>query len=448
MQRANRMLNEGLTRIEALDWSSVDAERLKREALRPIELLASNRLWRNVWFLLLNFLLGMLWFLMVPLVLAGFVALIALVGFPILAVLMTIWTGGAQRHRRRIEKISGRKIADPHRPPVEGFFVRRLWARAHDPAVWRDLLYMIALCPVGAIEFGLVLFVAGQALQYATIPLYYAWWSDGVQVGPNWTIDSFGEAIIVMLIGAALFWAWPLLVTGITRLHVAFAQVLLGPSTTELAERVDVLTKSRSGVMEAMLLERRRIERDLHDGAQQRLVALAMDLGMAKEKMKTDPEMAQQLLESSHEEAKRVLSDLRDLVRGIYPAVLTDRGLDAAISSVAGRSPVMVTVDVELEGRPPEAVEATAYFVVAEALTNVAKHSGASEAKVWVRRVNDRLMIEVSDNGSGGADAKGGTGLGGLAERIAALDGQLTIESPPGGPTRVRAEIPIGSYVL
>jgi signal transduction histidine kinase len=211
-----------------------------------------------------------------------------------------------------------------------------------------------------------------------------------------------------------------------------------------LAERVDVLTKSRSGVMEAMLLERRRIERDLHDGAQQRLVALAMDLGMAKEKLRTDPAAAQRLVESSHEEAKRVLSDLRDLVRGIYPAVLTDRGLDAAISSVAGRSPVLVTVDVELPERPPEAVEATAYFVVVEALTNVAKHSGASEAKVWVRRVNDRLAIEVTDNGAGGADTKAGTGLGGLADRIAALDGQLTIDSPVGGPTRVRAEIPIG----
>ena len=238
---------------------------------------------------------------------------------------------------------------------------------------------------------------------------------------------------------------WPLLAIGLTRAQIALARTLLGPSSVELAERVEVLTKSRSGVMEAMLLERRRIERDLHDGAQQRLVALAMDLGMAKEKLKTDPAAAQHLVEASHEEAKRVLSELRDLVRGIHPAVLTDRGLDAAISAVAGRSPVMVTVDVELPGRPPEAVESTAYFVVVEALTNVAKHSGATEAKVWIRRAKDRLSLEVTDNGAGGADLKGGTGLAGLAERIAALDGKFTIESPPGGPTRVRAEIPIGS---
>jgi signal transduction histidine kinase len=286
--------------------------------------------------------------------------------------------------------------------------------------------------------------VAGSAIWYAMMPWLYWWWSDGVQVGPDWTIDTFPEAVIVSLIGAVLVWCWPLLVAGVTRMQIAFAQTLLGPSTAELVERVDVLTKTRSGVMEAMLLERRRIERDLHDGAQQRLVALAMDLGMAKEKMRTDPEAAQRLVETSHEEAKRVLSELRDLVRGIYPAVLTDRGLDAAISSVAGRSPVMVTVDVELPGRLPDAVEATAYFVVVEALTNVAKHSGATEARVWVRRLKDRLAIEVGDNGSGGADARSGSGLGGLAERIAALDGRMTIDSPPGGPTRVRAEIPIG----
>lgn len=443
MQRAMQMLSEGWTRLTTASWS-IDADRVKREALRPIELLTSGRPWRQVWFLLLNVLLGVLWFLIVPFVLAGFVSTIALAGFPILALLMTIWTRGARRHRRRIEESSGRRISEPYRPPAEGFFVRRLWARAHDPAVWRDLLYLVTLLPIGAIEFGLVLFVAGLAIQYATMPLLYWWWSDGVQVGPDWTIDTFPEAVVVSLIGAVLVWCWPLLVAGVTRMQIAFAQTLLGPSTADLVERVDVLTKTRSGVMEAMLLERRRIERDLHDGAQQRLVALAIDLGMAKEKMRTDPEAAQHLVETSHEEAKRVLSELRDLVRGIYPAVLTDRGLDAAISSVAGRSPVMVTVDVELAGRPPEAVEATAYFVVVEALTNVAKHSGATEAKVWVRRLKDRLAIEVSDNGSGGADARSGSGLGGLAERIAALDGQMTIDSPPGGPTRVRAEIPIG----
>jgi signal transduction histidine kinase len=429
----------------SMSLADLDARRLAQRALEPARLLLTGKPWRDALFLLLNLPLGMLWFVvLVPLVVLGFGSLIALIGFPILAATMALWVRGARRQRRRIEAISGLKITEPYRPPAEGFFVRRHWARAHDPAVWRDLLYLVLLFPVGAIEVGLVGFVAGQAIQDATMPLVYWWWSDGVEIGPDWRINTFPEAVIVMLIGAALVLLWPLLVVGLTRAHVALARTLLGPSTAELTERVEALTRSRSGVMEAMLLERRRIERDLHDGAQQRLVALAMDLGMAREKMQTDPQAAQHLVESSHEEAKRVLSELRDLVRGIHPAVLTDRGLDAAISAVAGRSPVPVTVDVDLAERPSEAVESTAYFVVVEALTNVAKHSGATEAKVLIRRANDWLVVEVADNGKGGADPAGGTGLAGLADRLAALDGRLRISSPPGGPTWIRAEIPIG----
>jgi signal transduction histidine kinase len=170
-----------------------------------------------------------------------------------------------------------------------------------------------------------------------------------------------------------------------------------------------------------------------------------MDLGMAKEKLASDPEAARRLVESSHEEAKRVLTELRELVRGIHPAVLSDRGLDAAISAVAGRSPVPVTVDVRLGERLPEAVDPTAYFVVVEALANVAKHSNATRARVVAHRANGRLMVEVEDNGAGGANPTRGTGLTGLGERLAALDGRLTVISPPGGGTCVRAEIPCGS---
>jgi signal transduction histidine kinase len=422
-----------------LTWDQVG-----QEAARTLERYQSRDLWRDVGFIALNFVLGLLWFItMVPFVTVGFVGMLVLIGFPILAATMTIWTRGAKRHRRRIESISGIKIQEPYRPVPEGFFVRRLWAKAHDSAVWRDLLYLIALFPTGLLEIAVILFVGVWAVQCVIILFYYWWWPSAAYVGPGWHIDSLGEALLVTLFGLVMIRYWPSLVTGIRQMHVSFAQTLLGPSSGELTERVEELTKTRSGAMEAMLVERRRIERDLHDGAQQRLVALAMDLGMAKEKMKTDPDAAQKLVESSHEEAKRVLGELRDLVRGIYPAVLTDRGLDAAISSVAGRSPVQVTVDVQLQGRPPEAVEATAYFVVAEALTNVAKHSSATEALVWVRRVKNQLFIEVSDNGEGGADATDGTGLGGLRDRVAALDGKFTILSPPGGPTRVRAEIPI-----
>jgi len=198
-------------------------------------------------------------------------------------------------------------------------------------------------------------------------------------------------------------------------------------------------------VVDAALEERRRIERDLHDGAQQRLVALAMDLGLAREKLATDPEAGRALVAEAHEEAKRAIREIRDLVRGIHPAVLTDRGLDPAISALAGRCPVPVTVDVALDRRLPEAVESAAYFVVAEALTNVAKHSGAGQARVGVRCAHDQLTVEVVDDGVGGADPAAGAGLTGLVERVAALDGRLTVESPTGGPTRVRAELPCGS---
>jgi signal transduction histidine kinase len=206
------------------------------------------------------------------------------------------------------------------------------------------------------------------------------------------------------------------------------------------------LTASRSRAVQAALAERRRIERDLHDGAQQRLVSLAMELGMAKEKLAEDPEAARKLVEEAHGEAKLALAEIRDLVQGIHPAVLSDRGLDAAISALAGRCPVPVEVDVELDRRPPEAAETTAYFVVAEALANVAKHSGASEAHVAVwREPEDWLVVEVTDDGKGGADPESGTGFAGLADRLAALDGRLFVESPVGGPTRVRAELPLGT---
>jgi len=223
--------------------------------------------------------------------------------------------------------------------------------------------------------------------------------------------------------------------------------------------------------VEAAIAERRRIERDLHDGAQQRLVSLAMALGMARQKLEKDspggvakgPETARaaDLVGEAREEAKLALAEIRDLIQGIHPAVLTDRGLDAAISALAGRSPVPTSVEVELDERPPEAVEITAYFVIAEALANVAKHSGASQARISVRRqrdtgdaelsgdpledlLEDLLVVEVEDDGGGGADPAG-AGLAGLADRVIVLDGCLTVESPSGGPTRVRAEMPWGS---
>jgi len=258
-----------------------------------------------------------------------------------------------------------------------------------------------------------------------------------------WSINGFGESLLACIVGLIIFVPMSMVINAVAMMHVEFGKWLLAPTTEEvLSERVEELTESRSAVMRAMYLERRRIERDLHDGAQQRLVNLAMELGLARDKMGTDLGAARKLLEESHEDAKLVLTELRELVRGIHPAVLTDRGLDAAISAIAGRSPIPVGVDIDLNGRQRDEVESTAYFVVVEALTNIAKHSDATEASVSIRRTGSWLRIIVSDNGKGGADPNYGTGLRGLKDRIAALDGRYAIESPLGVGTSILVEIP------
>jgi signal transduction histidine kinase len=212
----------------------------------------------------------------------------------------------------------------------------------------------------------------------------------------------------------------------------------------QMAARIDTLTTTRAGAVDAQAAELRRIERDLHDGAQARLVALAMDLGMARERMSDAPPEARALVEGAHEQAKSALTELRDLARGIHPAVLTDRGLAAAIETLAGSSRIPVDLDLATAGRAPAAVEAAGYFVVAEALTNAAKHSGAAQVGVRVARRGDALGIRIEDDGAGGADPAG-SGLSGLRHRVEALDGTMTVTSPPGAGTVIEVELPCGS---
>jgi signal transduction histidine kinase len=215
-----------------------------------------------------------------------------------------------------------------------------------------------------------------------------------------------------------------------------------GRLQAELRARVDELTTSRARVVEAGVAERRRLERDLHDGAQQRLVALSLDLRLAQARLHADPDGAAELLGHAREELAVALAELRDLARGIHPAVLADRGLDAALQALGARSPVPVDLGPVEAGRLPEPVEAAVYFVVAEALANVAKHAHATRATVRIARSGGRAVVEVSDDGIGGADPARGSGLHGLADRLAALDGRLAVESPLGQGTRLRAEIP------
>jgi signal transduction histidine kinase len=211
-----------------------------------------------------------------------------------------------------------------------------------------------------------------------------------------------------------------------------------------LLHRVKALETTRAGAVEEQDAELRRIERDLHDGAQARLVALGMSLGMAEQKFRTDPEAAQLLVAEARAGVAEALRELRDLARGVYPPVLSDRGLGAALMSLADRSPLPTTVEVSLDERPAAQVEAAAYFVAAEALANAAKHSGAHRIAIGVAREGDALVIDITDDGRGGADSSG-SGLIGLRRRVEALDGALSVTSPPGGPTRVRAELPCAS---
>jgi signal transduction histidine kinase len=218
---------------------------------------------------------------------------------------------------------------------------------------------------------------------------------------------------------------------------------LLGPTgTATLAARVQELTESRAETVDAQAAELRRIERDLHDGAQARLVSLGMSIGMAEETMRTDPEAAARLLAEAREDSGKALSELRQLVRGMHPPVLADRGISGAVQALALAHPLPVAVVDELPGRPPAPVESAAYFAIAETLTNVAKHARATSARVRLGYDQGRLQATVSDDGRGGARLAGGGGLHGVARRLSAFDGTFEVTSPTGGPTVITMQIP------
>jgi len=397
--------------------------------------------------MLLSFVLGVFWFVvLVTLLSAGGGLAITLIGLPILVGTMYLWIGGAKLERLRANGLLGTHIRDPYRPiPAGSSFWKHIWTRMKDGHTWLDLLYLFLLFPIGIAEFVIATVVVSVPFSFLSVPFWY--WADNQNwVAPDWTwrIDTLPEALVIFVAGLALLMLVPYILVGIGRGHAWLATALLGTNReAELTQRVDHLTVSRTQAVDVSLSERRRIERDLHDGAQQQLVKLAMDLGMAREKMASDPDAAEALVIEAHEESKRALVEIRNLVRGIHPAVLTDRGLDAAVSALAGRSTIPVSVDVRLEERPSETIESAAYFVVAEALTNVARHSQAQEALVRMYRLGSRLLIEIIDDGIGGAAIGRGTGLSGLADRVGALDGRLTVDSPAGGPTTVRADMPL-----
>ncbi len=387
--------------------------------------------------------LGLAWLIVLVTLLSLGVALaVVLIGIPLLAFTLQLCRWGASTERARAALVLGTPIPRPPDVTASGGVARRWRARLSDRATWKEVGYMVLLGPVGLIGGGVVIALWSGVLAAFAAPVFSSHVPAHSLLGRLDAVELVG-----VVAGGMLLAAVALVVTrGVAIGSAAIATGLLAPDErTLLAARVDTLEATRAGVVESADARLRRLERDLHDGAQHRLAYIAMELDRARAKLGEDPDRASELLTRAHEESKKAMVELRDLVRGIHPSVLTDRGLDAAVSGLAERCPVPVDVQVQLADRPPSAVETAAYYVVAEALTNIAKHAEARCAEVDIRVDGTRLLIEVRDDGHGGAARRPGSGLEGLGQRVEALDGELTIDSPKGGPTVVRAELSCGS---
>ncbi len=349
---------------------------------------------------------------------------------------------GWERARARITR--GQVIPPLIPPPPAGSRVADARLAVTDRGMWHQFLYYLLLLPLAIVWLGLILAAWSVPPVLIALPLYYnRFAASQAQVGP-FVIDSPKSAAMVAIVAALfLLVVSPLLMRLASTLDAELARRLLGRSESgALAERVTQLVTSRQQVVDSVEAERRRMERDLHDGAQQRLVSLAMTLGRAKNRLGDKEPAVRALIEDAHADAMQAIVELRDLTRGLHPPVLTDRGLDAALSALAVRSPVPMHVRIGIQQRPSLTIESIAYFVVTEALTNVAKHAEAAHVEVTVVRRGDVLRVEVRDDGQGGADPSKGTGLRGLTDRVAGVDGWLTVESPPGGGTTLTAEVP------
>ncbi|MFJ9814074.1 sensor histidine kinase [Streptomyces sp. NPDC101151] len=373
------------------------------DRLPPARFALETHTWKEISHLLLNLPVSLFGFTYVfTVVLVSGVLTLTVIGLPLLAACLLGARQLGKLERIRARALLGVHVEEPTPLPIArgGGPMQRLWLALKDPVGWRTLLYDFIRLPWGILTFCIAL--------------------------------------------TSLFVLWPVLpfiARGLANVDRAMVRGLLSPSD-ELERRIAELESDRGVVVDTAAADLRRIERDLHDGAQARLVNLAMGLGLAKEKLLEDPDTAAAMVAEAHGEVKLALQELRDLARGIHPAVLTDRGLDAALSSVASRCTVPVKVTADLPARPAPAIEGIAYFTVSELLQNVSKHSGARSASVDVWRSEDRLLIQVRDDGRGGARLESGSGMRGLADRLGAVDGLFMVDSPVGGPTVVTAELP------
>ncbi|GLZ77705.1 histidine kinase [Actinorhabdospora filicis] len=394
---------------------------------RPSEFLRSSWPWRSALYLLSGGVIGGATALVAAaLAAAGVLLTVALLGLVILAAMAFsgVLVGGFERWRLRLVDLD--PIETPHRRPAEPGYRSWLATRFREPATWRELAFtamsLLVLCWVDLGVIGLAVYVP---VQVAILGAY-----DDVNGGLLLLVSvPFGLGLAVCSMYVLAAWAGA---------RAALTRAVLAPRDDELGDRLIAVTASRARLVDLFELERSRIERDLHDGAQQRLTALIMRLGLLK--LDVDGP-AREGVDEALTQARAALDDVRELIRGIHPKVLSDRGLAAAVRDIAGRGPVPVDVDLDLP-RLPAPLELTAYFIVSEALANVGKHSGATHAGVRGRVEDGRLWMEIRDDGHGGADPARGTGLTGLADRTAVHDGTLMIASPLGGPTVLRVELP------
>ncbi|MEV5611877.1 sensor domain-containing protein [Streptomyces sp. NPDC052225] len=402
--------------------------------------------WRSAAYLLTGAAAGLVTFLvLLTTAVAGLALSLVLIGLPLLGACALAGLPVAALERRRLRLVDPAPVRDPHRTPDAAGPWAWLRTRVRERATWRELghavLFATVLWPLDALALAVGLLLP---LAVLATPLLMATDGEETKVVKLWTVTSWPAAWASALLGALLLALGTYVLGAAAGARAALTRLLLTTPASELNARVTELTRSRARLVDAFEAERRRIERDLHDGAQQRLVALTMTLGLARLDAPAGP-LADQLAKA-HDEAGHALADLRELIHGIHPQVLTDYGLQAALTDAADRSPIPVDVDADADvdrpARPPRAVESAAYFVASEALANIAKHSGATRARITVERRAGRLTLTVHDNGRGGADPAAGTGLTGLADRVSVLDGRLTLTSPPGGPTELRVELP------
>ncbi|GLP70473.1 histidine kinase [Streptomyces sp. TUS-ST3] len=400
--------------------------------------------WRSVGYLLTGAVAGAVVLVgVVTLAVAGGALAAVLVGLPLLVMLALSGVVVARMERWRLRLLDGDPLPDPHRAPAATGLWAWLTTRLKEQATWRELGYTLLfaglLWPLDVLAVTVAVLVPASM---AAAPLLMATVGDGreAKVLKQWTVTTWPTAFGVAVLGLLLLASGLYALGVVAGARAGLTRLLIASRDGELDARVVELSRSRVRLVDAFEAERRRIERDLHDGAQQRLVALTMTLGLARLDAPPGP-LADQLAKA-HDEAGRALAELRELIQGIHPKVLADYGLAAAVADAADRSVVPVDVELAVPGRLDQAVESAAYFVVCEALANVAKHSGAGRAEVRGGHSRGRLLLEVRDDGRGGADASAGSGLTGLADRVSVLDGTLTLSSPPGGPTLLRVEFP------